>query len=230
MTYKERKENIDKELNPNFFEEFNRDDIDKGKTMAESYSGWFNDRIVQYLVHGRNIDNPKETDYPFYASDYDYYRTRMAKATLLTAQIDDWVNPIMSRDYEIKNQENKKEYIERLFDTNNLEVNDLRNFIKLGLHKDLKKLNFEDYSFDLLQNLQELQKIVWMGCTKNTDQIFLNYFDGKRSINEISVIYGVTHQNVSKKLTRICKNALKKLRAHKGCACLNEEVDNKLSA
>lgn len=69
-----------------------------------------------------------------------------------------------------------------------------------------------------------------MGCTKNTDQIFLNYFDGKRSINEISVIYGVTHQNVSKKLTRICKNALKKLRAHEGCACLNEEVDNKLSA
>ena len=104
----------------------------------------------------------------------------------------------------------------------------LKEVLNLLDHKDINEL--EDYSFDLLQNLQELQKIVWMGCTKNTDQIFLNYFDVKRSINEISVIYGVTHQNVSKKLTRICKNALKKLRAHKGCACLNEEVDNKLSA
>ena len=82
MTYEERKENINKELSPKFFEEFNRDDIDKGKTMAESYSGWFSDRIAQYLVHSRDIDNPRATEYPFYASDHDYYKTGIAKAIL----------------------------------------------------------------------------------------------------------------------------------------------------
>lgn len=230
MTYEERKENINKELSSKFFEEFNHDDIDKGKTMVESYSGWFSDRIAQYLVHSRDIDNPRETEYPFYASDHDYYKTGIAKAILLSAQVDDWVDPIMSKDYEVKNQENKKGYIERLFNIDNLEVNDLRNFVKLGFYKDLKKLNFGDYSFELLRNLQDLQKIIQLGCTKNTDQTFLNYFDGERSINEIADVYGIAHQNVSKKLTRICKNALKKVRTYEGFTGFSEEVDNKLSA
>ena len=98
------------------------------------------------------------------------------------------------------------------------------------MYKDLKKLNFGDYSFELLRNLQDLQEVIQLGCTKNTDQTFLNYFDGERSINKIADIYGVAHQNVSKKLTRICKNALKKVRTCEGFTGFSEEVDSKLSA
>lgn len=210
MTYEERKENIEKELNPKFFEEFNRDDIKKGKTMAESYSGWFSNRIAQYLVHSHDIDSPGKTEYPFFANDYDYYRTGQAKAIMLTDQLDSWVDPLSWKKYEIERHSDRDEYIQRLFNVDNLSVNDLRRFIRMGLHKTLGVLDLEDYSFHIIQELQKLQKIVWLGCTKNTDQTFLSYFDGKRSINEIADIYGIAHQNVTKKITRICKNALKK--------------------
>ncbi|PWT35282.1 hypothetical protein DKZ29_06095 [Limosilactobacillus reuteri] len=230
MTYEERKENIDRELSTEFFEEINRDDINKGRTMAESYSGWFSDRIAQYLVHSHDIDNPGKTEYPFFANDHDYYRTGQAKAILLTDQLDSWVDPLSWKKYEIERYSDKDEYIQHLFGVDNLAVNDLRRFIRMGLHKSLKGLDLEDYSFRTIQGLKKLQMIIQMGCTKNTDKTFLNYFDGDRSINDIADIYGITHQNVTKKITRICKNALKKVRTQEGCTGLNEEVDNKLSA
>ncbi|TGB09669.1 hypothetical protein [Limosilactobacillus reuteri] len=229
-TYKERKTNVEKELSTEFFEEINRDDIKKNRTMMEGYSGWFSDRIAQYLVHSHDVETPKGADYPFYASDNDYYRTGIAKAILLTDNIGSWTDDISSREYEIQEKANKDAYLRRLFDEKNLNPNILRNFIKMGLHKDLRRLDMEEYSFILLRGLQKLQKIVWKGCKKESDKVLLKYFDGKRSIEEIASIYGVSRQNISKKITKICKNAIKRLHTEKGCAGFSGEVDNQKSA
>jgi len=229
-TYEERKKNVEEELSTEFFEEITRDDLNKGRLMEKSYSGWFHNRISEYLFHSRDIDTPKHNEFPFYANNNDYYRTGQAKAILLTENVDSWTDEILSKQYEIKENSDKNAYIKRLFGIDNLSINVLRNFIKMGLHKNIRKLNIDEYSFELLKELQELQKIVWKGCKKDSDKVLLNYFDGERNVREIASIYGVSRQNISKKITKICKNALKRVHAENGCPYFNGEVDNKKSA
>lgn len=108
--------------------------------------------------------------------------------------------------YYRKLNENHDDYLKRLFRPENMTIDFFRNFIKAGLLDDHTDI-YQSDDIELLWHLRSIRELILKSCKSNADLIFLKFFDGKNSVSQAAKLMGVRHQNASKRLKKICKNA-----------------------
>lgn len=149
-----------------------------------------------------------KSQYRFYRDDKYYWsKLSLPRHTIVGGDL----NHGIVQEYEVANQEDREEYLNRLFVIDCLSVDQVRRFIYLGLVWPERVKGFEDYSEELQGAIKWLAEEIKESATTN-DLILLKEFDGNAMVTEIADKYGVSHQNISKKIGKIAKNFLKRVR------------------
>ena len=180
----ERKANIEKLLDPSKVRAWITNEIDNERLAEDSYSGKFTDRLGNYLFKSQDAKSSRKGAYPFYHTEGQYWPDAQQSA---------WLT-----DHD--------DYLKRLFRPENMTIDFYRNFIKAGLMNDQAEIYKSD-DLELLWQLRSVRATILDSCKNSADIIFLKFFNGKNSVSQVAKLMGVRHQNVSKRLKKICKNA-----------------------
>lgn len=198
----ERKANIEKLLDPSKVRAWITNEIDNERLAEDSYSGKFTDRLGNYLFKSQDAKSSRKGAYPFYHTEGQYWPDAQQSAWL-TEDVEEMVN---CETYYRKLHENHDDYLKRLFRPENMTIDFYRNFIKAGLMNDQAEIYKSD-DLELLWQLRSVRATILDSCKNSADIIFLKFFNGKNSVSQVAELMGVRHQNVSKRLKKICKNA-----------------------
>lgn len=204
--YKERKQNVQNNIDDVKVKKTFIEDVQQGKSAEETYTGRYLERLGTYLLKSGDVDSIRRGKYTFFY-DEEYYKdkNKTGKHTTPNTELIEQEDGTELKTLTQTDTEQvylNKEYIQRLFKIGNLTELDLRNFI----------LNWGNYTQIDLEELYEA--VTWLkmeimdNCTQQ-DIEMLNLFDGKRNITEVARILNVSKQNVSKKIKKICKKVMK---------------------
>ena len=103
------------------------------------------------------------------------------------------------------------EGLRSLFCLDNLSQEVIRNFILLGLCSQTRRNELCADDEELLDAINWLGQEIDESLTAS-DKILVSFFDGTNNVSTVANMIGVSHQNISKKIKKICKNAEKWLR------------------
>lgn len=207
----QREERLNNNIDDSKISKMIRQEVRNGSLGIHSYSGHLTDRLSNYLFDSRNTSSYRTNEYSFYASEGNYWSRKIPHSMRLTDDIEELVRV---NNYYREVNEDRDGYLNRLFDPAKLTENDFKNFIRCGL----VDANNDAYltNDDMLKaKLLTLRQIVIDSCLSMSDLVFLKFFDGKRNQNEIAKIMDIRHQNVSKRLKKICKNCRKRVQSLK---------------
>lgn len=205
--YGEREERLNGGVDDLKISQMMQKEVRGSQLGIHSYSGRLTDRLSNYLFDSPNIPSYRTGEYAFYTNEGHYWARKIPHSMRLTENIEDYVR---SNNYYRELNEDRSGYLKRLFDPEAITDNDLKNFIRSGL---VNRRHEAYYSCDteLRELLLSLRQVVIDSCQSMSDLVFLKFFDGKRNQNEIAKLMGVRHQNVSKRLKKICKIAQKRV-------------------
>ncbi|MCD5423010.1 hypothetical protein [Limosilactobacillus fermentum] len=199
----ERKDNLERLLDPSKVRAWITNEVDNECLAEEGYSGKFTDRLGNYLFKSQDAKSSRKGAYPFYHTEGQYWPKEAPRSAWLTEDVEEMVN---CEAYYRKLNENHDDYLKRLFRPENMTIDFFRNFIKAGLLDDHADI-YQSDDLELLWHLRSIRELILKSCKSNADLIFLKFFDGKNSVSQAAKLMGVRHQNASKRLKKICKNA-----------------------
>lgn len=203
-TKSDRDNHLRELLDTNQLQRHIRSEVNHHQLATHSFSGWFTDRLSNYLFDSSNSGSYRKGDYSFYANETHYWHKKTPSSILLVDDIEEEIN---NNNFLREQRSNKTAYLSKLFDPNNIAEDDYKSFIKAGYcNVDINSLDIENEM--IIEGMQRMQEIIKSSCKKD-DLHFLKKFNGKNNLNDIALITGVTHQSVSKKLQKICKKSRK---------------------
>lgn len=180
-------------------------DIQSGCLAQDSKSGHYLETIANYILESPNVESGRKINDTFYPSE-KYYWSKAAIAKNLQ---------VTSERLENYPEEDHSDYssggLRSLFCLDNLSQEVIRNFILLGLCSQTKRNELCSDDEELLDAINWLGQEIDESLTAS-DKILVSFFDGTNNVSTVANMIGVSHQNISKKIKKICKNAEKWLR------------------
>lgn len=200
----DRNNNLRELLDADKLQRHIKNEVSHHQLGTHSFSGWFTDRLGNYLFDSKNVDSHRNSEYSFYGNESHYWARKVPGNMLLTEDVEEIVD---GKDFLREQRENKEAYLSKLFDPDKISEDDYKNFIKAGyFNRDPRSLEIDNEI--IIDGMRQMRAIILSAC-KVGDFNFLKKFNGENSINDIATITGVSHQAVSKKLKKICKNSRK---------------------
>ncbi|MCC4466858.1 hypothetical protein [Limosilactobacillus reuteri] len=187
-------------------EAINRDiakDVVSERMAQETRTGHFLETVANYILESPNIDSGRKVEESFYPSER-YYWSKSSVAKNLLVSTDKLNNYPAKMDKEVN-----QGALTELFKFENIGISEIRRVITLGLLTPEVRDRIDNP--DLRDAISWLCEEILSSMTCQ-DREFIANFDGKSNISKIAYKLGMSHQNVSKKLKKICKNAEKWLR------------------
>ena len=203
--FEERKKNLMKLMDTSKMNQWIAKEVKNRQRGENSYSGDFTDKLSSYLFSAKDIASSRRIDHSFYETRGHYWRGKSINR--YTTLVEDHDEADMARDYERQRFSDKAGYMDRLFNSDNLNEKAIRVFIKSGLYTNDDML--EGLSEEFQTKVYEVRDLIRQSCKNDLDKKILRRFDGKRSMDEIGKKYGVSHQSISKRVKKICKNVVK---------------------
>lgn len=180
-------------------------DVRSGHLAQDSRSGHYLETVANYILESPDVESGRKINDTFYPSEKYYWsKTSLAKNLQVTSEQLENLPEHNRIDYS-------SEALRSLFDIHNLNQDVIRNFIVLGMMKQEKRTDVCADDENLLDALNWLSQEIEESLT-SSDKILVAFFDGQNNLSTVAQMVGVSHQNVSKKLKKICKNAEKWLR------------------
>lgn len=201
-TVKERIEHIDSILNKSKIREEFLGDVKRGLLAQDSRSGHYLETVANYLLESPDIESGRKINNTFYPNE-KYYWSKTSIAKCLKVSSDKLENYPEEQRFEIG-----QDTIRVLFKFDRINQKVIRNFILLGLVNKNKRDEASNNNQLLLEALNWLGEEIWNSMSEQDRKLVL-LFDGRNSISYVANLLGVSHQNISKKIKKICKNAEK---------------------
>lgn len=176
-----------------------------GELAVDTKRGTYLQNVANYLLESPDITSGRRIKHAFYPSEKYYWtHSKTAESTVLGVNL----AGVTYEKYQNKSLADQRAYITRIFNAKNLGEREIRRFITLGMMTS----ELSDYSQEMVEAICWLRSEITLACYRDGDIELLEYFDGVRGVVEIAKEIRVSHQNISKKLKKICKNTEKRLR------------------
>lgn len=204
--YEDRIEHVNKKLKTESLPKKIKSQVDNEILAEDTNSGQMLEKVANYILGSKDIESGTKLKHRFYVSEERYQQIKKIGRVV----VHDDTNIPQFEKYQVETSEDKLGYYKMLFDPQKLMLDDVRKFIKKGfINYDNDEL-FEDTSDDFREACKWLAKKIKKTST-NKDLDLLKEFDGKKTIVDIAKSKHVTHQNISKKITKISRNFLNKV-------------------
>lgn len=204
--YEDRIEHVNKKLKTESLPKKIKSQVDNEILAEDTNSGQMLEKVANYILGSKDIESGTKLKHRFYVSEERYQQIKKIGRVV----VHDDTNISQFEKYQVETSEDKLRYYKMLFDPQKLMLDDVRKFIKKGfINYDNDEL-FEDTSDDFREACKWLSKKIKKTST-NKDLDLLKEFDGKKTIVDIAKSKHVTHQNISKKITKISRNFLNKV-------------------
>lgn len=204
--YEDRIEHVNKKLKTESLPKKIKSQVDNEIMAEDTNSGQMLEKVANYILGSKDIESGTKLKHRFYVSEERYQQIKKIGRVV----VHDDTNISQFEKYQVETSEDKLGYYKMLFDPQKLMLDDVRKFIKKGfINYDNDEL-FEDTSDDFREACKWLAKKIKKTST-NKDLDLLKEFDGKKTIVDIAKSKHVTHQNISKKITKISRNFLNKV-------------------
>lgn len=176
-----------------------------GERATDTKRGVYLQNVANYLLESPDIASGRRIKHAFYPSEKYYWtHSKTAQSTVLGADL----SSVTYEKYQKETLADQRAYITRIFNAKHLGEREIRRFITLGMMTS----DLSDYSQDMVDAICWLRSEITLACYKDGDVELLEYFDGSRGVVEVARKTRVSHQGISKKLKKICKNTEKRLR------------------
>lgn len=204
--YEDRIERVNQKLKTESLPKKIKSQVDNEILAEDTNSGQMLEKVANYILGSKDIESGTKLKHRFYVSEKRYQQIKKIGRVV----VHDDTNIPQFEKYQVETSEDKLGYYKMLFDPQKLMLDDVRKFIKKGfINYDNDEL-FEDTSDDFREACKWLAKKIKKTST-NKDLDLLKEFDGKKTIVDIAKSKHVTHQNISKKITKISRNFLNKV-------------------
>lgn len=171
----------------------------------DAKSGHYLETIANYLLESPDIESGRKIRDTFYPSE-KYYWSKSSVAKNLQVSSERLEN--------IPDDSNKQpnlDTLRNLFKIDNIDQSVIRNVILLGFMNPEIRIKVSEIDDSLLDALDWLCSEIGQSMTAQDKKLII-MFDGQETVSSIANKLGVSHQNISKKIKKICKNAEKWLR------------------
>lgn len=207
-TVTERIANVEKVFDQDLARRKISEDIADEKLAQDTGTGKLLESVGSYILSSRDIDSGRKLRYRFYDDELNYWsKSNIAKHTFFGMG-----NPKEDAITKFRRERtiDTEAYIRRMLKQHAHSEKFVKRFIRLGL----VWVNPDEYSDvwspDVVEFVKTLSGTI-KAVSNSTDLITLKYFDGTRKLIDVAADLNTTHQNISKKISKIAKKTVAKL-------------------
>lgn len=199
-TFKERSENVQRNLEFSLVEDEIRKNLSRGEVTEDTQIGKYLDSVANYLLASDDVPSGRKAKDSHYRNEKDYRNNySIGRNTIAdTEKVVDFSDDLVEREQFI----DRKGYIKRLFDPKNLTIDVLRDFI----------VNWGNYTQVETEELREAIKWLQMEireCVTEDEWKLIKKFEKFHTMTEVALNMGISQPAVSKKIKKICQKIQK---------------------
>ena len=162
-TKSDRDNHLRELLDTNQLQRHIRSEVHHHQLATHSFSGWFTDRLSNYLFDSSNSGSYRKGDYSFYANETHYWHKKTPSSILLVDDIEEEIN---NNNFLREQRSDKNAYLSKLFDPKNMAEDDYKSFIKAGYcNVDINSLDIENEM--IIDGIKRMQEIIKSSCKKD---------------------------------------------------------------